>query len=545
MFLDHGKTGNPVKKNCSNNYQPGIRLLLPAVLVLIQACSTMPDNGTDETSAQADTPRVRAVNSRDRATTVSVAAQEEAQPEPVVDMWERIRQGLQLSAHYDHETVRGTLDDYAGNQRFFDLVSERAAPFLYLIVERLEAEELPLELALLPVIESTYNPNAYSAEHAVGLWQFLSSTGRSFGLQQDWWYDGRRDPIASTDAAITYLKRLHGQFEGDWLLALAAYNTGSPNMRRAIQRSGSSLDEGVQFWDLPLARETQAHVPKLLAIARIIQDPAAHGVELPVIANEQQVSKVEIGAQIDLRQAAELAGIDYDELRWLNSGFRQWATHPDSPQSLYVPLASAEQLSRAVAEIPADQLLTWDRYEIQSGDTLSGIASKLGTEVDVLRVVNRLSGNRIIAGRSLLIPRGLNRDSSVRELAELAPEVALPASVPATYRVRSGDNLWSIARRFQLKSVDIAAHNGFAINDLLMPGQVLDLSFVDATALAETDSGLSNTATEYRVRRGDSMARIATRLGVPVDDLLRWNGFNGDEVIYPDQSIRIQPPATR
>lgn len=539
MFLYQGKS---ISWGSSSRL---LRLLSIGLIVIIQACSTIPESDTDNPSAQSESPRTRAVNSQRRVTTVSIPAPQEEEVLPVTDMWERIRQGLQLTDYYDHETVLARLDDYAGNQRFFDVVTERASPFLYTIVELLEADGLPLELALLPVIESTYDPNAYSVDHAVGLWQFLSSTGRSFGLQQDWWYDGRRDAIASSEAAISYLKRLHGQFDGDWLLALAAYNTGSPNMRRAIERSGSSLDDGVEFWDLRLARETRAHIPKLLAIAKIIQNPQAFGIELPPIDNAPQISRVEISGQIDLRQAAELADTDYELLRHLNAGFRQWATHPDNPQFLYVPVDKAEQLSQAVARIPSSELLTWDRYEIQPGDTLSGIASRLGTEVDVLRVVNRLSGNRIIAGRSLLIPRGLNGDQNITELAELAPEIALPATIPSSYRVQSGDNLWSIARRFQLRSSDIASHNGFSINDLLMPGQVLDLAFVERSALAETDSSLPRSAADYRVLPGDTMAAIAAKHGLAVNDLLRWNNFSGEEVIYPDQIIRIQPPATR
>ena len=514
-------------------------------ILLLQACSTLPEQSTpivDNTVTENPADRKPSLDSVNNS--LSQISSSEIADAPITDLWERIRRGFQLSEYFDHPTVTTRLDDYSDNQYLFDLVSERAQPFLYSIVEQLEAEGLPLELALLPIVESTYDPNAYSLEHAVGLWQFLGPTGRSFGLQQDWWYDGRRDPLAATEAAIAYLKRLHEQFAGDWLLALAAYNTGSPNMRRAIRRSGSSLEDGIEFWDLGLAQETRAHVPKLLALAKIVESPGSYGVELPAIANQQQLMKVEIGAQIDLRQAAELAGIDYGELRRLNNGFRQWATHPDNPQALYVPTANATQLAEAIANIPAEQLLTWDRYEIQQGDTLGGIASRLGTEVDVLRVVNRLSGNRIIAGRSLLIPRGLNRDSNVSELAQLAPEMAMPAAVPTNYRVRSGDNLWSIARRFQLKSTDIAAHNGFELGDLLMPGQVLDLSFVEPTAIADSESPLGNNAM-YRVRPGDTMARIAARVNVPVAELLSWNNFSGSEIIYPDQRIRIQPPESR
>ncbi len=466
----------------------------------------------------------------------------EALPTAFDDLWDRIRHGLQLQAHYQHQDVQYWIDNYAGDQRFFDLISERAEPFLYYIVDEVEAAGLPAELALLPIVESTFDPNAYSAVHAVGLWQFLGPTARSFGLQLDWWYDGRRDPHASTRAAIAYLSRIHTQFDEDWLVAIGAYNTGSPNMRRAIRRSGQDSEQGLDFWSLPLAPETRAHVPKLLAIAAIVSEPDNYQVELPALANSNPLQLVEIGSQIDLAQAARLAEIDYEQLRHFNNGYRQWATHPDTPQQLYLPPENAAKLQARLQSLPADQFVTWDRYEIQAGDTLGGIASKLGTSVEVLQVVNRLGSSRIIAGRSLLIPRGLNNASDLTQLASMAPTQSAPPAVPDSYRVRAGDNLWSIARRFQLRSQDIARHNGFALDALLMPGQLLDLDYGDSSATTLASTASASDSNWYRVRSGDSLARIASRLGLSVEELLEWNGFTDNEIIYPDQRIRVQAP---
>lgn len=511
------------------------------LFVFLAACqvNTVPEPPPATTSNQS--PEARPAR-ESRAPDVTSIDSSETLPLVFDNLWDRIRHGLKLQAHYQHEDVQYWIANYAGDQRFFDLIAERAEPFLFYIVDEVETAGLPAELALLPVVESTFDPNAYSAVHAVGLWQFLGPTARSFGLQLDWWYDGRRDPHASTEAAIAYLSRIHAQFDENWLVAIGAYNTGSPNMRRAIRRSGQSSDQGIDFWSLPLAPETRAHVPKLLAIAAIVSEPANYGIELPALANANPLQLVEIGSQIDLAQAARLAEIDYEQLRHFNNGYRQWATHPDTPQRLYLPPENAEKLQASLRSLPADQFVTWDRYEIQSGDTLGGIASKLGTSVDVLRVVNRLSSSRIIAGRSLLIPRGLNNASDLTELASLAPTQSAPPAVPDSYRVRAGDNLWSIARRFQLRSQDIARHNGFALDALLMPGQVLDLSYSDetSTSLASTASG--SESGWYRVRSGDSLARIARRLGLSVLQLLDWNGFANNEIIYPDQRIRVQAP---
>lgn len=508
-------------------------------LAFLTACQSLPpeteapDHSTETTSA-VSIP----------AETISTISPEQLLielPEVHTDIWSRIRAGLRLQEHYELEEVQYWLETYRGNQRLFDLVAQRAEPFFFYIVEEVEKAGLPLELALLPIVESTFDPNAYSGEHAVGLWQFLSTTGRSFGLQQDWWYDGRRDPHASTAAALSYLQRLHGQFQDNWLLAVAAYNTGSPNMRRAIRRSQQTDSEAVDFWTLPLARETRSHVPKLLALSAIVADPVAYDIELPEIANSNPLTRLEVGAQIDLTQAASLAGMDYDELRYYNNGYRQWATHPDTPQWLYLPTNNAEQLRTALAQLPADELVTWDRYEIQSGDTLGAIAVKLGTSVDVLRVVNRLGSDRIIAGRSLLIPRGLNRRSDLTQLASMAPVQDAPPAIPDSYTIRRGDNLWSIARRYQLRSSDIAEHNGFAIDALLMPGQEIDLSFaVTATTAMAESTGIGRAY--YRVRSGDTLARIAARHKLSVAELLEWNEFSSNEIIFPDQQIRIRAP---
>lgn len=517
-----------------------MRLLqLSAVLLMLAACQT----GIQQAPSESSSPPAQAENRATSAvkSTASSSAGSTAQA-PVIytDVWHRLRDGLQLLQHYFHPEVDRWLARYANDQRLFDLITERAEPFLFFIVDETERRGLPLELALLPVVESSYDPNAYSAQHAVGLWQFLGPTARSFGVQLDWWYDGRRDPHMATLAALDYLTSLHQQFDEDWLLALAAYNTGSPNLRRAIRRSargGGATD----FWKLPLAPETLAHVPKLLALARIIADPDAHGIALSPICNCPKLIKVAINGQIDLREAARLADIDYGELRQLNPGYLQWATHPDHPQTLYVPADKADSFARKLAEIPTDQLLTWDRYEILPGDTLGGIARRLGTEVEVLRVINGLSSNQIIAGRSLLVPRGLNADSDLNRLAAAARRYNKPpASVPARYTVRRGDNLWLIARRFQLRSSDIMAHNGIAPDALLMPGQILDLGF--ASSPTRSVAGGESDANQYRVRPGDTMADIAAHLDLRLQELLQWNGFRGDEIIYPNQLIRISPP---
>ena len=469
------------------------------------------------------------------------------------DLWERIKAGFQLNDFYHQEEVITQLDSYMGNQHYFDTVTARASPFLHWIVEEIDRRGLPQELALLPIVESTFNPNAYSRKHAVGLWQFLGSTGQSFGLQQDWWYDGRRDPRASTIAALDYLEQLYNKFDEDWLIALAAYNTGEGNIRRAIRRWNKSNannkkpDENSQnpkatFWDLPLAKETRSHLPKILALAVIISNDKNFGIELSPIPNQEPLAIVEIGTQIDIAQAANLANIDYELLRSLNPGYRQWATHPDSPQHLVVPIENSQSLINNLSKVSEQELLTWDRYEIRSGDTLGGIAKKLGTRVDILKTVNQLRSSQIIAGSSLLIPRSIiNNVTADIPNYNRRNSALTPVPVPAKHTIRRGENLWSIARRYNIRSLDIARWNNIELSGLLQPGQVLNLQFTDSATTAVVEGLSPSRQNEYSVRRGDTMARIARRFDVSLEQLLNLNNMTVDAIIYPGQLLKAIP----
>ncbi|MCG8414215.1 MAG: LysM peptidoglycan-binding domain-containing protein, partial [Pseudomonadales bacterium] len=355
---------------------------------------------------------------------------------------------------------------------------------------------------------------------------------------QDWWYDGRRDPQASTIAALDYLQSLHKQFDGDWLLALAAYNTGGANLSRALRRVEPERRE---FWNLPLALETRSHVPKILALSRLIQNPEDYAVTLSDIPNEDPLIRVEIGSQIDLARVADLVELDTATLQRLNPGYLQWATHPESPQSLAIPVEKAEALRTGLATLDRSEFVTWEHYRIRRGDTLGGIARRLNTTVDVLQVVNKLRGTTIIAGRSLLIPRGTAAVNYTELTPPTLPDSVRPTAVPPSYTVRRGDNLWIIARRFDLRSQEIADHNGLQLDALLQPGQTLDLGYAQALTVA-AGSGQADSGRTYRVRRGDSMASIARSFSTELSDLLRWNGLSRNDLIFPGQQIVISAP---
>ena len=247
-------------------------------------------------------------------------------------------------------------------------------------------------------------------------------------------------------------------------------------------------------------------------------------------------------SQIDLAQAAKLAQLDYQELRRLNPGYLQWATHPDNPQVIAVPIDHAGYLKTGIENLGPDRFITWDRYEIKPGDTLSGIALKIQTEVEVLRSVNQITGNRIIAGDALLVPRTTDPTllANITKNQRTSRRV-LP--IPNEYIVRNGDNLWTIARRFNIKSKDVALWNNISVNSILQPGQELNLAFLKNPSTA-TEISNNSTARDYRVQSGDSMIGIAKRFSIDLNKLLNWNNLMPNDLIFPGQLIRIIPPET-
>ena len=254
-------------------------------------------------------------------------------PAQYADLFDRMRAGFKLDDGADRRAVDDQLRWYAANPDYLQRAFGRADLYLYHIVTELERRGMPLELALLPVVESAFEPYAYSRARASGLWQFIPGTGSRFGLKQDWWYDGRRDIVESTRAALDYLQYLHDEFNGDWLLAIAAYNCGEAMVERAAQ-ANRAAGRPVDFWSLWLPGETRAYVPKLLAMKRLVMDPETYGLSFSPIPNQPYFARVPTHGQINLKLAAEIAGISPEDLYELNPAFHRLATDPSGPHFL-------------------------------------------------------------------------------------------------------------------------------------------------------------------------------------------------------------------
>ena len=329
-----------------------------------------------------------------------------------IDIWERLRTGFNFPQQAE-PSVQAHIDTFHNHPRHIEAILQRGEPYLSYILSRVEERGFPTELALLPVIESAFDPFANSPAGAAGIWQFMPVTAKHVGLRQDWWIDDRRDIVAATEAALDYLGELHQRFDGDWLLALGAYNAGSARVKRAI-RLNRSQGKPVDFWSLPLPDETRGYVPKLMALSAVISSPGTHNITLPALANSDYFTTVDVSGQIDLQVAARLSGTSMDELQRLNPGLIRSITPPDSRHTLLVPRASAQRFRERLAQLPADQRVQSVKYRVREGDTLSAIAQNSRTTVARLRQINQLESTRIFAGKLLIVPVGeRDEDTSV------------------------------------------------------------------------------------------------------------------------------------
>jgi membrane-bound lytic murein transglycosylase D len=454
--------------------------------------------------------------------------------------WTELRQGFRLSGT-QQAAVRRSADEYGRSARQVERIFRRGDPYLAYIFEEVKKRGFPNELVLLPFVESGYDPFAYSHGRAAGMWQFIPGTGKMYGLKQDWWYDGRRDVVESTQAALNYLDYLQQRFDGDWLLAIAAYNSGSGTVSKAIKRNRKA-GKPTDFWHLTLPKETSAYVPKLLAISDVVRRPEKYGVVLAPVDTTPAFAIVDTRGQLDIAVAAELATIDTEQLYLLNPGFNRWSTHPDGPHQLAIPVAQAAVFEENLTALPDEQRVKWVRHKIKKGETLSGIATRYSTTVNVLRNTNVLQSSKIRSGQHLLVPVAAQDASRYTALAKhLQPAAASNSSGKLTHKVRQGDSLWNIARQYDVTVNQVTRWNRLDNGKLIRPGQQL---VIWQKGKISAD-GKRVRKVNYTVRNGDSLYRIAQKFSVRITDLRRWNNLSKGKYLQPGQHLKLYVDVTR
>ena len=476
---------------------------------------------------------------RPAARTGDGAMQETAANEEANDLITRLRGGFSLR-YEDQQRIEAARDGYLRHPDYLQRVFTRAQRYMPYIVEELKRRELPLEFALLPIIESAYDPFAYSHGRAAGLWQMIPGTAKRFGIRQNWWYDGRRDVLDSTRAALDYLEYLHALQDGDWLNAIASYNAGEGRVLKA-RRKNRAQGRPEDFWNLKLPRETSLYVPKLLALVDIVRDPAAFGIELPAVRDEPQFAVTEIGSQLDLALAASLAGVDVDTVYAYNPGFNRWSTDPGGPHRLALPVGAAPGFKTALAAVPARERVRWRRHKVRRGEAISQIAKRYRTSVASIRKANELRSNTIRAGHYLLIPVATKPLAAYSQSADARlkrQQNRQRDGRRVEHVVARGESFWSIGRRYAVSMRQLAAWNGMAPGDTLPTGRKLLVWTASETA-PRSAPGSTIRRVNYTVRSGDSLSRIARRFRVSIQQIARWNDLDSREILRPGQRLRL------
>lgn len=464
------------------------------------------------------------------------------------NLWDQLRDEFSLPHYENNPLVKDKIEWYMNNQEFLLRAATRAAPYLYFILQQVRKQHLPAELVLLPIVESGYNPFAISSAGAAGIWQMMPNTASGLGLRQDGWYDGRRDVVASTNAALNYLAYLQSFFDGNWLLAIAAYNTGEGNVLAAIRkniRDGRSTD----FWSLPVAHQTKNYVPSFLALCVIISQPDKYPVYLPPVRNAPYLAQLTVGSKISLKYAARLAGIKFKTMKALNPGFNRPAAR--GPYRIILPIENVEQFSDKLSHSPYrnKNAHEWVHYQVQSGDTLYRIARKFKTTTTALRKLNHLSRNRPRRGTTLIIPvtektrlyalknassknnkqyvrskrrKAASRRTYKRILARERKKYNLHPG-DTLYVVRKNDTIIGIAKRYKISPKKLMAANNvkgvLRINDKL----VIPSRQAIRSNSKQLKRAIKPGETLYVVRRGDTINKIAKRFKTKASSIRHTN----------------------
>lgn len=424
------------------------------------------------------------------------------------NLWQRLRNNFEFTS-LEHPTIDAQVAFMQEGLQSLTSNLRDARDFLFFIVDEIDRAGLPLDIALLPLVESAFDPLAESSQGAAGLWQFIPATADDYGLRRNQWYDGRNDIVESTHAAIRYLRRLHKSFGGDWLLALAAYNTGPGNVRHAMQRAKASGLEP-DFWNLRLAKETRDYVPRLIAVNKMIANPEFYGLALPELRNRKHIDTIAVGRPLFLDVAAELAGISKKQMRDLNTGYLQGKIPIGGPYHLTVPVKSSRRL---ITELSTRKL------NLSNGN------------------LARTKSVQTSYSTSLKSP---NADKHVSAHVNVAPDTTYTPYKKYVYEshiVQPGDNLWKLSRSMNTSVDTLLEWNGKSKGPAkLQPGDKMIVAYLDDEVENEVKQKLIN----YRVTASDTLFTITDRFNLSISDLKKWNpALWKKNILQTGQAIKI------
>lgn len=457
--------------------------------------------------ADLERPVDSGVAAPDQAAGPVAPAVADASPEsrfgPYSNLWDRIRDGFQLPS-LDSDRVARQVNWFESHPDYMYRLVDRSRRYLYYIVDEVQKRGMPSEIALLPIIESAFDPKAKSPANAVGMWQFIPSTGKLYGMRQDWWFDGRRDVISATNGALDYLEKLHTQF-GAWDLALAAYNCGEGAVARAIEKN-QKLGRPTDFASLNLPEETRNYVPKLLAAREIVEDPTRHGLNLLPIADQPYFAAISTSRHMDVSAAAKLAGLSESEFLALNPGYNRPVILAKGEQTILVPVANAEEFKSRLDD-PKARLVSWRTVQLRRGETYASVASQFGMTGDELKRVNGISEQRKVAGGGVVLVRDLQATQAELVVGSLPEaETNPPVGIKTfAHRLKKGETLSELAQQFNVTVAELKAWNKLSPTQSPRIGQLLVMHRTEESAEASSaktpvgnggQTGLKKTGTE-------------------------------------------------
>ena len=437
------------------------------------------------------------------------------------NFWQDVRYNFSLKKQ-DNKEISKQLQLYIINKRSFEKSLQNATPYMFFIKEEIKKEKLPMELILLPMVESDYKPFAHSWAGASGIWQMMPGTASGLNLKIDWWIDERRSITKSTKAALHYLKYLNNFFDNNWLLAIASYDSGAGTVKKAITKANHN-----DFWQLPLPRETQNYLPKLFALKEIIQNPEKYGITLPQIPNKPYFISTHTSKQIPIQKIAQLIHISTKQMYNLNPQYRRWSTAPNSNNNLLIPIEKANIFHKNIAKLKNHKNKKLKKYKIRSGDSINLIAKKNKIKVSHLLEINKLNSTLIKRGNYLLLPskhikiNGLNKEKTIKIRGD-----NLPGPKRLTYITKQHDTAQRIAKKFNIKTRELIYWN--QLKTKIKPGAKL--------VIWKNPNKIPKT---YIVKSRDSLFKISKKYKISVQSIKRKNHLKTN-TIRLNQELKLR-----
>ena len=438
--------------------------------------------------------------------------------EPIT-VWEYLQENSELKNYTIDKTTQRYIDNHLRDKKLFNRFLENSTFYIFYVIEKLNEAELPVELALVPFIESNYDPFSISPSGAVGLWQFMPSTGRLYELDKSWWQEDRHDPFLSTNAAVEYFDYLFERFDNDLFHSLASYNAGPTLVDSRIKRN-IKLNKDPSFSNLRLPSQAKSYIPKFIAIYEIISNPEKYNIELPDIPFKQLVERVEINGQVEILAFSDFVGLKPEFVYKLNAGYTKWASAPGEKSIFYIPLEKANLINSDKEIFLEENKINWITHKIKPGDSLWELARKYDTRVEIIKKINFLEKDLLSLNETILIPLSQSEENNF-----------IPFEV---HVVSEGDSLWAIALRYKLSAREIARNNSIEMNSILTIGQQLNIG--NKNIYRTIDS--KKRTILYSVKQGDNLYRIADLFGVEALDIKKLNDLD-DSAIMPGQIIKI------